>query len=136
MCLEVSRIHHPFLKPKVARKDIPCFKLLSVETKKEFPYAPYDTFILHTPIAIKAIEEEDIFVSLQGDNPDSWKTKKRDYIGGGAIHSFRTYKEARKMQTHNTNYFECIILLAYIPKGTKYYIGKDNDYASEMIKFY
>lgn len=143
MCLRISRWHHPFLKPKVARKDIPCYKVLNLKllNKEALKYTPYknlDAWSIVTPCVEEIITKETIWSGLYVD--ERWGNRlfpsnnidKDTVITVGAIHSY-SYRTKLEALPPSLNY---IRVMAYIPKGTKYYIGKDGDYASEMIKFY
>lgn len=143
MCLKIDRLHHPFLRPKVARKNIPCYKVVVLKPYCEIvildPLSVEDskftiiTSIMETPLNTKCLR----VTGVKAEEYDYIHFKQRsnkEVIHGGAIHSFKTFEKCIEYQDGILGI--TAILRAYIPKGTKYYIGRDGDYASEMIKFY
>ena len=142
MCLRISRWHHPFLKPKIARTDIPCYKVLLFNNVhgsnlKDTKFQGLELWRIETPQIRMLITQNTFYEGLIAEGYPSIlelnNMYKENEVRQGAIHSF-SYKKLKKLQIlYSYNY---VVLLAYIPKGTKYYIGKDGDYASEMIKFY
>jgi len=142
MCLRISRWHHPFLKPKIARKDIPCYKVLLFSNVhgsnlKDTKFQGLELWRIETPQTGRLVTQNAFYEGLIAEGYPSIlelnNMYKENEVGQGAIHSF-SYKKLKKLQILCS--YNYAVLLAYIPKGTKYYIGKDGDYASERIKFY
>lgn len=119
MCLTVSRFHHPTLKPKTAKRDIPCYKVVEFTNKG-----------VETPYYAIRIDNYTIRLGMQ---PDSFPEEPflEEQVRHG-IHSFRTRKKAEE---HAAAFTNCAVLACHIPKGSKYWVGKDKDYASSYIKF-
>lgn len=116
MCLTVKRIRHLNGKPKIAKRNIPCFKVLYMHTSGR----------LCTPFQNTPVKRDSIESGLYADSLDFM-------INGEIYHGIHSYKDARKA-FGTTIYCDCIVC-AYIPKGTKYWIGKGGVYVSECIKF-
>lgn len=118
MCLTINRFYHPRLKPKTAKKDIPCYKLVDFCGKNvSTPY--YDIQI-------------DQFTVIDGLKADVFHLNPLGLNIHHGIHTFRTREKAEEhAEIHPTR----AILACYIPKGSKYWVGKNKDYASDKIKF-
>lgn len=119
MCLVVNKLRHWRNKPKIAKRDIRCYKVFLSVNDNTF-MSPHQFSGLHWD-QIRDCYESKVF--------DEVHTSK-DHCVFSAIHSYKTYKLAMSKADKNT-----IIIACYIPKGTKYWIGKYGDYASERIKF-
>ena len=124
MCLIVKRIRHLNGKAKIAKRDIPCLKvLLFSPTEKK----------LMTPVTRTPITELEIKDGLYADQ-FVYQTKFRNIKNG--IYS---YKKKHSFCDINacvySKYMYTITVNAYIPKGTKYWIGEGGEYVSECIKF-
>lgn len=130
MCLIKDKKHHLFNRPLVADEDIVCYKVL---TKNAWDSPD----ILRTPYQYQKIR---IQVYLDYQIPFTawdehefcsfWRHKLgfSRVVESGFIH---TYRDNHSIPLYKKEFvFKCII-----PKGTKYFIGVDNDYASERIIF-
>lgn len=123
MCLIKDKKYHPFNRPLIAERDIPCYKKLQ-QVRKDV----YITPVLDIKVPIECIQGK---VPFEATILDKFSFIWRHILGfgnlveNGFIHSFQEDDEYRMYEV-----FKCII-----PKGTKYFIGKENDYASERIIF-
>lgn len=130
MCLIKDKKHHPFNRPLVADEDIVCYKVL-------FQYFIDSPYILRTPYQLQPVRIQvylDYQIPFTAWDEYEFRSFWRHKLGfsrvveSGFIHTYR--------DNHSTPLgkkelvFKCII-----PKGTKYFIGVDNDYASERIIF-
>lgn len=131
MCLVKDNKYHPFNKPLVAEENILCYKVLT----RVLPGGSPDEFL--TPFQLEPIR---MSVYLNCQIPFiAWDDSKfcsfwRHKLGfsriveSGFIHTFRV-EDAIRINKYES-VFKCII-----PKGTKYFVGINNDYASERIIF-
>lgn len=130
MCLIKDKKHHPFNRPLVADEDIVCYKVL-------FQYFVDFPDILRTPYQYQKIRIQvylDYQIPFTAWDEHEFRSFWRHKLGfsrvveSGFIH---TYRDNHSILSFRNEYvFKCII-----PKGTKYFIGVDNDYASERIIF-
>lgn len=125
MCLYKDKKKHPFNRPLVADKDIVCYK------KLDFCYFTwgYMTPCTHSQIPTKCLRKKVPFkAEIVNKAQFIWKhiLGFSDVVTDGFIHSY-AYTPSLSFR-YDT--FKCII-----PKGTKYFIGVDHDYASEQIIF-
>lgn len=130
MCLYKDKKHHPFNKPLVADKDIVCYKALiqSLPDSPDIFLTPFQLEPIRIPVYINC----QIPFIARDDNKfcSFWKHKLgfSRIVESGFIH---TFKEKHSISLRRYGFiFKCII-----PKGVKYFIGTDNDYASERIIF-
>jgi len=124
MCLYSSKEN-----ANIAEEDIVCYKVL---------YQPY-IFVKHylTPyqyieISNDIIDGKSYFIA-KGEGNVIYDDKSRKYlVTDGYIHTYANLNMAEESLylTANMVIFKCII-----PKGTKFYVGWREDYASEKIKF-
>lgn len=114
MCLTVNRIRHSNGMAKIAKRNIPCYKVLTIT---------YDGY-LRTPHMFCAISQDTI---QKGMIADAFEYTSEFFIISHGIHSYK--KRPKDITSHH------IVVNAYIPKGTRYWIGRDGDYASQCIKF-
>lgn len=111
---------------KVAKKNIPCYKVLLKTYSGNFE-TPY----IKQPIDTKTGIEADSFQK---------KPDMDNRIMKG-VHSCTNLKRAYILQNqclHSLNlycYLGAVVLKAYIPKGTKYWVGKYHEFCSERIVF-
>ena len=123
MCLFKDKKFHPHNRPLVAKEDIVCYKKL-----RQVCNTAYITPCTDTLIPIECIQDK---VPFKAQIIFKLKFIWNHIFGfgncveDGFIHSFQTHTESRRYIT-----FKCII-----PKGTKYFIGYEGDYASEKIIF-
>ena len=124
MCLIKDKERHPFNRPLIAKEDIVCFKQLELSDSYGYltpcTYSIVPTECLKKKVPFKAkIRNEIVFI---------WRHVLgfSNIVEDGFIHSHVDNPPFRFLYTT----FKCII-----PKGTKYFIGDDQDYASEQIIF-
>lgn len=130
MCLYKDKKHHPFNKPLIAEEDIVCYKAL-VHSSIDPPG------MLHTPFQLEPIRIS-VYLNYQipfiaGDDSKFWsfwqhKLGLSKRVGSGFIHTYRSI--LLDCVIRRVHVFKCII-----PKGTEYFIGIDDDYASKKIIF-
>lgn len=133
MCLIIDKKQCPN-GYKVAKKNIPCYKVLLKNCSGRF-----ETPCIKLPVDIKTGIEADEF-QLEPYAAITESTIANVRIDKG-IHSCTNLERARIMQ--NTYlcvinvycYVGVIIRKAYIPKGTKYWVGKNHEFCSERIIF-
>lgn len=101
MCLIVKKIRHLNNVPKIAKRNIPCFKVLWLSSTGQLA-TPYQ----ETPITVDVLGH-----GLYADFLDAFKNGEIDH----GIHSFKKAKQAFEVITSTE-----IVVRAYIPKGTKY----------------
>lgn len=122
MCLTVNRWKHWFNQPRVAKRDIRCYKRLQMD----------EVECLQTPYQKTPIGRDDIKHGLVAkDFQKKWSYDEGPIIIDG-IHSYSSYTSALWNAFYNDDE---IIVCAYIPKGTLYWIGKHHEYVSEKICF-
>ena len=124
MCLYKDKKKHPFNRPLIADKDIICYKQLETShfygyiTPCTYSVVPADCLKNKAPFkAIILNKAQFIWRHILGFS---------NVVTDGFIHSHVYNPSPSFLYTT----FKCII-----PKGTKYFIGDDHDYASEQIIF-
>lgn len=125
MCLIKDKKFHPFNRPLVAKEDIICYKQLETGhftdryvTPCTYSIVPTDCLDKKVPFKAEIINKAQfIWRHVLGFS---------DVVTDGFIHSLVNNPSSCFMYTT----FKCII-----PKGTKYFVGKHGDYASEQIIF-
>lgn len=105
----IRKIFHLNKTYRIAKRNIPCY------TK---------TLLLYNTLNISHLKTE---ITSFSDIPDLCN---KDFIVQNGIETYRTRKAIEKNLESNE-----IILAVYIPKGTKYWIGKHNKYLSKRIIF-
>lgn len=137
MCLIVNKGQ----RYRIAKKDIPCYKVVS-KLEYRIGYSDDTFYVYCSPYQTRKISNDEVEgkipYSANGEfNSGVQMLGEHRGIGMGAIHTYvnpyylatPTGSEIKTLEV-----FECII-----PKGTKYYIGKDqsgrDSYASEKIVF-
>ena len=129
MCLIIDKKQCP-KGYKIAKKNIPCYKMLLVTRYNN----------LETPTMRCRVSPTESLVA------DTFQTEAYcDFPGYVAfvekgIHSYTTLKKAKQIKEHwmcslSFFYKKVIIKRAYIPKGTKYWVGKGHEFCSERIVF-
>jgi hypothetical protein len=135
MCLIVNRFRHWQLKPKVAKKNILCYKILEIDIADEtYNYKK----LIRTPYQGDLIKSFDKCIT-----PDYFQEEFKmgeQLIIEHGIHSFRNITAAKNRNLELSigrlpNDIQYVIAFCYIPKGTKYWIGRDCDYCSECLMF-
>lgn len=122
MCLIKNKKHHPHNRPLIAKEDIICYKKLQQIGNT------YITPCTYTQVPIECIRNK---VPFKAEILSKFKFIWKHILGfdnsveGGFIHSFQ-----KNYGYRNLAVFKCII-----PKGTKYFVGHIEEYASEQIIF-
>jgi hypothetical protein len=125
MCLFKAKGLHPFNRPLIAEEDIVCYKQLDISRFTN----GYITPCTYSVVPAECLEKK---VPFKAEILNKFMFIWRHVLGfsnmvtDGFIHShvyipFPSFFYCT---------FECII-----PKGTKYFIGTNDDYASEQIIF-
>lgn len=131
MCLIKNKKYHPFNRPLIAKEDIVCYKILVKLYPFDAPYVLYTPF-RYEPINIETYLNNSIsFIAKDNNKFHSFFRHKLGFgriVGSGFIHTYSYPVKSNKYL--RTSVFKCII-----PKGTKYFVGEDKDYASERIIF-
>lgn len=131
MCLIKNKKHHPFNRPLIAEEDIVCYKQLCVNRLNEI-VTPYEKIPVPTKCIQKNIKKR---IPFKAEILNKFEFIWRHVLGfsnivtDGFIHTFSLSVPYRDL-FYGDRVFKCII-----PKGTKYFIGEDNEYASEQIIF-
>ena len=123
MCLFKSLVLHPHNRPLIADRDIICYKKV-----KQVGKNAYITPCTNAPIPIECIQNK---VPFEAQILSKFKFIWRHVFGFGRFVEdgfIHTYQEDNGWRICEV--FECII-----PKGTKYFVGVQGDYASEKIIF-
>lgn len=125
MCLTKNKAYHPHNRPLKAKEDIVCYKAL-IST-----YVPnlFRTPIMETELNVKFYMEFQIPYKAKKDNSFLFFTQHILGMGSVASDGF-IHTLSSSCTCPGYAVFKCII-----PKGTKYFIGNDGDYASEQIVF-
>ena len=129
MCLEVNRLRHLRLKPKVAKKDIVCYKVI------KYGKTGFFTPFMGMPVDVHECHKKregliDPLCKFQ-EYPYP-KTNLGHFINHG-IHSWRNVNDAM-LNRCSSDEVPSLVLRCIIPKGTRYWIGKEGDYVSETLK--
>ena len=131
MCLVKDKRYHVFNRPLVAEEDIVCYKQLYVNCNSEI-VTPYTNI----PVPTKCIQKnKKKRIPFKAEIVNKWKFIWRHVFGfsnvvaDGFIHTFSSAPLYQSLGWGD-RVFQCII-----PKGTKYFIGLDGEYASEQIIF-
>lgn len=131
MCLEISRICHPDLKPLIAEEDIEVVKFLKAE-RLEFSIPKYDIceivamaeFFLRTPFMSYPVEFD--------ENGECVMEHYMSTFDGFCVEGIHAY--TKLMWSLDKDLFlECTPFKAYIPKGTRYYLGNKGDIVAEKM---
>ena len=129
MCLIIDKKQCP-KGYKIAKKNILCYKMLLVTIGGNLE-TPTMRCRVSTPESLVA----DTFqTEAYCDFPEGI-----EYVEKG-IHSYTTLKKAKQIKESwecclSSFYKKVIIKKAYIPKGTKYWVGKGHEFCSERIVF-
>lgn len=126
MCMTIIIECQKLLEPKVAKKDIVCWKLMATEQRSEREYVSYFYGYVYELNRKEALNKP-MEVELK-----SFDLSTRQYQVGAAFHSYKITKKARTyIGIKHGILVECII-----PKGAKYYEGvngMDECYTSDSI---
>lgn len=124
MCLDKNKKYHPFNRPLIAKEDIVCYKQLQITS-----FGEYVTPYTYVKVPIECLKNKVPFKAIiLNKSKFIWKhiLGFSNVADNGFIHSYLYIPWHHWLYTN----FKCII-----PKGTKYFIGQDGDYASEQIIF-
>ena len=152
MCLFIKDKN---LKPKVAKKNIVCYKIIKTNnlycntTKSGGEYrfiTPFQGAFVELGMTVEAKGTDEKPKDIYWWVPRRVKNKGyNNFVNEGFIHSFRTLEAAKKSFTLDDYTFTlsedcCYIVKCIIPKGTKYYEGIFEDtmlscYASEKLTY-
>ena len=123
MCLVKDKRYHRHNRPLIAEKDIVCYKKLQPVGDNI-----YITPVLDIRVPIECVQDKVPFeATIFNKIGFIWRHVLgfSALVEGGFIHTFQRDNGYRLYEV-----FKCII-----PKGTKYFVGKEDDYASERIIF-
>ena len=130
MCLVKNKKYHPFNRPLIAKEDIVCYKQLYINCQNILV-----TPIRKIPVPIKCIQKNKRKrIPFKAEIFNKFKFILGHVIGfspvvtDGFIHTYSSVPSSYNL--FRDRIFKCII-----PKGTKYFVGEDGDYASEQIIF-
>ena len=128
---------------KQAKKDIPCYKVLSRHKSDD------GTHQLRTPFMQDEVDYG-ITVKAEGENRTTidfaeWEEGRfkfsRKLMGEGFIHTFKSIKDAEiSLENAFYDFYNPVIIKCFIPKGTWYYEGEFEytgsvSYASESLRY-
>ena len=134
MCLRIKNS-----VPKVAEKDIICYKMLEERDHDRWKGYTYRSPFQELPIKDEIVLGLWQYVGL-GDRPIK-DINGYPSISEGYIHTYKTLLNAEEMCNYYTKLFEndVHVFECKIPAGTEYYDGLDSNllpgYASERIVF-
>lgn len=125
MCLYKNKKHHPFNRPLIAEEDIVCYKQLEISRFTN----GYTTPCTYSVVPAECLKKK---VPFKAEILNKFIFIWRHVLGfsnvvtDGFIHSH----VHSPLNSFLFCTFQCII-----PKGTKYFIGIHDDYASEQVIF-
>lgn len=119
MCLRLKK-NRPNLNPSVAKKDIVVYKILN-ETYDGNYESPFRSGTKWIKKGTKTSEFQIL--------PSLWFTGWEIHRG---LHSWQTFTAAKEL-AKNIGYNTSIIAKMYIPKGTEYYVGDNDDLVSKKL---
>ena len=125
MCLYKNKKHHPFNRPLIAEEDIVCYKQLDTSRFTD----GYITPCTYSEVPKECLKKK---IPFKAEILNKFMFIWRHVLGfsnvvtDGFIHS-HAHAPLNSFLYYT---FQCII-----PKGTKYFIGSHDDYASEQIIF-
>lgn len=135
MCLIVNRFRHWRLKPKIAKKDILCYKVFKIRSVEDSSYMTLTTPYQHC--FTKNLEKSMIPDYFQKEVFKNERTKQNIIDHG--MHSYKNIIAARNtvLELTEWRYSDSIytIVPCYIPQGSKYWIGYGGEYCSQILKF-
>lgn len=129
MCLTVYTEKNKTPEPKIAKNDIHCYKLLTINDWGNLEESFDKDFQLKTPYSGFEMEpgehyeekEENLVMFRNNYAGDAWEYDAWD-VGEGMFHSYASIEDAVHdvLEFHDGN----IIFHAIIPKGAKYFEGE------------
>lgn len=139
MCLILLEGCHPTLHPLIAKEDIICYKVLEEMDNGSFR-TPYRYVIISNNV-LSSEYFQNVPTRVQDGN---FAIKENNFYSSNfkiekGIHSFKTLETAKEeifiLNTCLQGAEFYIVKEAIIPKGTKYWIGHNNELCSEKIVF-
>lgn len=147
MCLVIDRNKHKELKCKIAKEDIPCYKFLILdEGNHKFitPFRYTEITFGEDSLVSNRFEEVPVVRQYMAIDPSNGRKiglyEYEDIINHG-IHAYTDLNtaiaESWKYDVWNYPVIigDVVILLCYISKGTKYWIGQGNTICAEKLFF-
>ena len=130
MCLIKDKKHHPFNRPLIAGEDIVCYKVLTQHCcdSPDIFRTPFQLEPIRIPVYLNC---QIPFIAWDDSKFCSFWRHKLGFsriVESGFIHTYRNRYFIPFIRHEFV--FKCII-----PEGTEYFIGINNDYASERIIF-
>ena len=128
MCLKIKKIRHLNEKPKVAKRDIRCYKVFSLtDAGLASPYmeTPWPRVSMAADKCIYAEPFQDTVYDME----DRWKW----FVSRG-IHSYRRARTARRVFKEHCLCPSTLIVECLIPKGARYWVGKRGEYCSDKLQ--
>ena len=126
--------------PLVAEEDIEVYKVMEVMTDKKgspFGVPPYRPLYRYHPGKNQSSEYD---ITMYGNKPIKTSPSGLYYmVEAGYLHAYVDWHAATHLYTHTllnsggTLYSACKIVKMTVPKGTKYFLGNDNDIAAETL---
>lgn len=125
MCLVKNKKYHPFNMPLMAKEDIVCYKQLETNHFTNGYITPCTYSVVPTACLKKK-------VPFKAEILNKFEFIWRHVLGFSNIVTDGFIHSHAQLPGNSFLYytFQCII-----PKGTKYFIGNNDDYASEQIIF-
>ena len=124
--------------PLVAKEDIEVYKVMEVMTDKmgsPFGVPPYRPLYHYHPGKNQSSEYD---ITMYGNKPVKTSPSGQYYmVEAGYLHAYDDWYAASHLYTHmllNSGGTATIkIVKMTVPKGTKYFLGNDNDIAAETL---
>lgn len=125
MCLYKNKKHHPFNRPLIAEEDIVCYKQLETSHFTD----GYVTPCAYAVVPTECLKEK---VPFKAEILNKIEFIWRHVLGFSNVVTDGFIHSHAHLPLNSFLYytFQCII-----PKGTKYFIGSHDDYASEQVIF-
>lgn len=120
MCLKINKIYHPDLKAKIAQKDIYTLKVSKYCDTNNRP----KSYFRYTLQNYNTILQSDLIYNIIRD----------DAINNGLHSLISGITNTMSGDNFDESGFLKIIILCRIPKGSKYFIGDDNDIVSNQLE--
>lgn len=138
MCLIKNKKYHPFNRPLIAKEDIVCYKVLT----RFYDDSPdiFRTPFQYEKIRVQAYLKYQIpFIAEDKYKLCSFWRHKLGFsriVESGFIHTFTDiHPISLPISVHRALHRGEFVFKCIIPRGTKYFIGINNAYASKKIIF-
>lgn len=132
MCLYKNKKHHPFNLPLTAKEDIVCYKRLHFDCVTNMLVAPYT----RVPIPTKCVQKNKRKrIPFKAEILNKFRFICRHVLGFSSIVTDGFIHTSSLEIPHYNLFWRDRLFKCIIPKGTKYFIGNCEDYASEQIIF-